>query len=991
MASLVSLVSYADNSDKESDNENEVSQNVRGKEEELKEPTTSWQQLYDPNTGYPYYWNTLTNEITWEPPSDYLQYISDLNLYAAKMEAKKLEEKKKKKRAKKEERRKREGAIYMLSSYGGHTSEDSETEDKRTVVYGPMLPPEGQVEYGPVGPPEKEVENGPVGPPDAETEHGYVVPSGSEIEYGPSLPSDGQDKPVSSPDTQAEYRPSLFPDGQADNIAPRETQVEYGPSLPSDTKDISSGTPDIQIEYGPSLPTDTQNEPVGLPDTESEYGPVLPSNVSDETIVAPSIQVKFGPGMYPIESESESMTASDVIESTVKDSDSQTDSDGVPTPMPENDSLMSGETSRMTPLLEIDGDNARDGDGDNARDSFFAEEKSSGIDVFSILESEKPPDYKPDLVYEDKSNDVFSILESEKPPDYEPDLTDKEKPDDVSTLKVEKDTTTETPTKLDDGITSILEEEQPPDYEKDSLKESEEELSDKPSIADEESDSIKGNVISPVDDLLAVVLSEKPPDYPDDESLAEEILKGEHSGAGSVIIDGAKDDKILTPRRETVDSAVDANEGREPVYDDLLAEFYKEIESELKDTVADFVTEENKEKGSVSLSSVKSVDKVGKNNLEKQDLLAQFYAELETDSDESQKAEKATTEISPSFTIEKAPLLKPVADFPQPSKKKKMTKEEGRELMHAAKTAFKNVGATPVLAGPEDADKIHDHSQATVGESASDGFGQHQSGTHRGFGFHGDGTRPPTKKGFLKFAKGETLEPIAAGVFEADDTSTRIESPVASTSSISKTELGIETAVKDISVFETLTSRLEDFVERMVVLEVNKIRVDPLKILALQADVNHQLALWWDKFFSSQQQAVGMYKQQKFGQTLSASYAKTRENYTSRICDYRSLGEDLELRVSEAEPSFVAPSPVLADSNLEVEPICEDQSTSSNSTKRLMPPESNIAETSPPKKIQKSNLKSTVKKVKTKESKSKKKHPVLKMVSKWQEIQEQFK
>ena len=69
----------------------------------------AWQQLYDPNTGYPYYWNTLTNEITWEPPSDYLQYISDLNLYAAKMEAKKLEEKKKKKRAKKEERRKREG------------------------------------------------------------------------------------------------------------------------------------------------------------------------------------------------------------------------------------------------------------------------------------------------------------------------------------------------------------------------------------------------------------------------------------------------------------------------------------------------------------------------------------------------------------------------------------------------------------------------------------------------------------------------------------------------------------------------------------------------------------------------------------------------------------------------------------------------------------------------------------------------------------------
>jgi len=30
----------------------------------------AWQLCYDETTGYPYYWNTATNAVTWEPPPE---------------------------------------------------------------------------------------------------------------------------------------------------------------------------------------------------------------------------------------------------------------------------------------------------------------------------------------------------------------------------------------------------------------------------------------------------------------------------------------------------------------------------------------------------------------------------------------------------------------------------------------------------------------------------------------------------------------------------------------------------------------------------------------------------------------------------------------------------------------------------------------------------------------------------------------------------------
>ncbi len=29
-----------------------------------------WQELWDPQSGQPYYWHTVTNELTWDKPKD---------------------------------------------------------------------------------------------------------------------------------------------------------------------------------------------------------------------------------------------------------------------------------------------------------------------------------------------------------------------------------------------------------------------------------------------------------------------------------------------------------------------------------------------------------------------------------------------------------------------------------------------------------------------------------------------------------------------------------------------------------------------------------------------------------------------------------------------------------------------------------------------------------------------------------------------------------
>ena len=50
------------------------------------EPHTDWQQLMDEKTNYPYYWNTVTNEVVWDMPSEFSKYLILQKEYEEKVE-----------------------------------------------------------------------------------------------------------------------------------------------------------------------------------------------------------------------------------------------------------------------------------------------------------------------------------------------------------------------------------------------------------------------------------------------------------------------------------------------------------------------------------------------------------------------------------------------------------------------------------------------------------------------------------------------------------------------------------------------------------------------------------------------------------------------------------------------------------------------------------------------------------------------------------------
>ena len=50
------------------------------------EPKSLWQQLTDEKSNYPYYWNTETNEVVWDMPSEFQQYLILHKEYEEKIE-----------------------------------------------------------------------------------------------------------------------------------------------------------------------------------------------------------------------------------------------------------------------------------------------------------------------------------------------------------------------------------------------------------------------------------------------------------------------------------------------------------------------------------------------------------------------------------------------------------------------------------------------------------------------------------------------------------------------------------------------------------------------------------------------------------------------------------------------------------------------------------------------------------------------------------------
>lgn len=38
-----------------------------------------WQEICDESTGYNYYWNVETNDVTWECPTEYIIYLKSMH------------------------------------------------------------------------------------------------------------------------------------------------------------------------------------------------------------------------------------------------------------------------------------------------------------------------------------------------------------------------------------------------------------------------------------------------------------------------------------------------------------------------------------------------------------------------------------------------------------------------------------------------------------------------------------------------------------------------------------------------------------------------------------------------------------------------------------------------------------------------------------------------------------------------------------------------
>ncbi|GFT45314.1 WW domain-containing protein [Nephila pilipes] len=97
-----------------------------------------WQEIQDSATGYNYYWNVQTNEVTWDCPAEYTNYIQSINVKDTEKELHVTQEvvnpdEKNKLVKKKKDNVEKEGSIIPISYYRKSSSSDESSDNERAL------------------------------------------------------------------------------------------------------------------------------------------------------------------------------------------------------------------------------------------------------------------------------------------------------------------------------------------------------------------------------------------------------------------------------------------------------------------------------------------------------------------------------------------------------------------------------------------------------------------------------------------------------------------------------------------------------------------------------------------------------------------------------------------------------------------------------------------------------------------------------------------
>ncbi|KAG8178218.1 hypothetical protein JTE90_025104 [Oedothorax gibbosus] len=158
-------------------------------EEHREEIVCSWQEIPDESTGYSYYWNMHTNEVTWDCPEEYANYVLAMN---AKLQAESNEANSKKAKRKKEPEKLPEGAIIPISYYGSSSSDNSSGSEnespkpsKKQKIEQPVIPKKTKVSHKKKDRRKNSKKTDIIGP---QLPTDFQLEPSENVVYGPSLP-----------------------------------------------------------------------------------------------------------------------------------------------------------------------------------------------------------------------------------------------------------------------------------------------------------------------------------------------------------------------------------------------------------------------------------------------------------------------------------------------------------------------------------------------------------------------------------------------------------------------------------------------------------------------------------------------------------------------------------------------------------------------------------------------------------------------------------